>query len=41
MSLKLKLEKITCSREEFREGISLVAQKNLDIKSLPKKLKQL
>lgn len=39
MSLKLKLDRITCSREEFREAISLAPQKDLDINSLPKKIK--
>ena len=41
MSLKLKLDRITCSREEFREGISLVTQENLDINSLPKNIRKI
>ncbi|MCK9272550.1 GGDEF domain-containing protein [Candidatus Gracilibacteria bacterium] len=41
MGLKLKLDRITCSREEFREGISLAPQKDLDIKSLPKNIKRI
>ncbi|HBA44904.1 TPA: hypothetical protein DEG21_00425 [Patescibacteria group bacterium] len=40
MGLKLKLDRITCSREEIKEGIFLAPQENLDIKTLPKNVKR-